>query len=98
MFDVFVFRLIFATILAEIYANSGNGLEISSGANPHVIENTIKDGSTHGIIVTESAKGKMEGNTITANNMSNVLITGNSEPSFVKNVISDGEPLCCSRC
>jgi F-box protein 11 len=67
----------------------GSGIFITTGSNPTVKNNTVRECATHGILVSDEATGKVERNTVQANQSSGIAVLRRSNPVIHSNIVRE---------
>eukprot|EP00802_Teleaulax_amphioxeia_P003739 Tamp_03742.p1 GENE.Tamp_03742~~Tamp_03742.p1 ORF type:complete len:1054 (+),score=192.30 Tamp_03742:245-3406(+) len=67
----------------------GSGIFITTGSNPTVKNNNVRECATFGILVSDEATGKVERNTVQANQSSGIAVLRRANPVIHSNVVRD---------
>ena len=69
--------------------SGGSGIFITTGSNPAVKNNQVRECCTYGILVSDEATGKVERNTVQSNQLHGVAILRRANPVVYGNVVRD---------
>jgi len=69
----------------------GSGIFITTGSNPVVKNNAVRDCASYGILISDEATGKVERNTVQANLSHGIAILRRSNPVVHGNVVRDNQ-------
>ena len=72
-------------------AAGGSGIFITTGSNPVVKNNSVRDCGTNGILVSDEATGKVERNTVQGNQSHGIAILRRANPVVLGNVVRDNQ-------
>merc|ERR1711871_1357171 len=69
----------------KIEHNTMNGVTITTGSNPVLLENTIQACGSEGVVIMEHSRGALEENEIYGNAFGGVTISDTSDPTLLNN-------------
>lgn len=69
----------------------GSGIFITTGSNPVVKNNSVRECATYGILISDEATGKVERNTVQGNHSHGIAILRRANPVVHGNVVRDNQ-------
>lgn len=69
----------------------GSGIFVTTGSNPVVKNNAVRECATYGILISDEATGKVERNTVQANQSHGIAILRRANPVIHGNVVRDNQ-------